>query len=288
MSERKKIAIQGRRGAYSESAAYYLFGKDIEVVPMNTFEEIYQGIETNLVDGGAVPIENSTAGSIYENYDLLYKWRHPIVAEVTLQIEHCLCAVPGTTLADLRRVLSHPQGLAQCSRFFSSNPQIEKVPYYDTAGSAEEIAKRGNHTDGAIASVYAAKHYNLEILVTNLENIKGVNFTRFYGIQKTQSIIADGNDIKTALLFELSNSRKSGTLYCALGAFAKRNLNLTRIESRPHPDKPWEYIFHLSFEGNPKDPLVVEALQELQQYTDFIYRLGSFHAGKTEKLQYAN
>jgi prephenate dehydratase len=103
-----------------------------------------------------------------------------------------------------------------------------------------------------------------------------------------QPAIADGNDIKTALLFELSNSRKSGALYSALGAFAKRNLNLTRIESRPHPDKPWEYIFHLSFEGNPKDKLVVEALQELQQYTDFIYRLGSFHAGKTEKLQYEN
>lgn len=282
----KKIAIQGRRGAYSESAAYYLFGKDIEIVPMDTFEEIYQGIETNYVDGGAVPIENSTAGSIYENYDLLYKWRHPIVAEVTLQIEHCLCALPGTKFEDIRRVLSHPQGLAQCSRFFDAHPQIEKVAFYDTAGSAEEVAKRGNRTDAAIASGYAAKHYHLDILLTNLENIKGVNFTRFYGIQKAQPPLIEGNDIKTALLFELSNSKESGALYNALGAFAKRNLNLTRIESRPHPDKPWEYIFHLSFEGNPRDGLVVEALQELQKYTSFIYRLGSFHEGKTEKLKY--
>ena len=114
----KKIAFQGRRGAYSESAAYHLFGNDIEVVPMDTFEQIFQGIETGIVDGGAIPIENSTAGSIYDNYDLLYKWRHPIVAEVKLQIEHTLCALPGTKLEDLREVLSHPQGLAQCSRFF--------------------------------------------------------------------------------------------------------------------------------------------------------------------------
>ncbi|MDR1759950.1 MAG: hypothetical protein LBR60_05420 [Fibrobacter sp.] len=283
---KKRIAIQGRRGAYSESAAYYLFGKDIEIVPMNTFEEIYQGIETNAVDGGAIPIENSTAGSIYENYDLLYKWRHPIVAEVTLQIEHCLCAVKGTRIEDLKQVLSHPQGLAQCSRFFTSHPGIQKVAFYDTAGSAEEIAKRNNHTDAAIASAFAASVYGLEILAKNLENIKGVNFTRFYAIQKMQPKILQGNDVKTALLFELSDSQKSGALYEALGCFAKRNLNLTRIESRPHPDHPWEYIFHLSFEGSPEDKLVAEALQELQRYTDFIYRLGTFRAGKQEFLNY--
>ena len=338
----KKIAFQGRRGAYSESAAYHLFGNDIEVVPMDTFEEIFQGIETGAVDGGAIPIENSTAGSIYDNYDLLYKWRHPIVAEVKLQISHCLCVPPGTRLEDLREVLSHPQGLAQCSRFFGRNAGIKSTAFYDTAGSAEEVARRGDKTVGAIASAYAGKFYGLEILAEGIENLPGVNFTRFYAIQKTAAELpeygrtknadranavadraktADGANasdreklaaakfkneqkpqklaqansmniasansvpvIKTTLLFMLKDSGKSGTLYAALGCFAKRGLNLTRIESRPHPDRPWEYIFYISFEGSPKDAIVVEALQELQSYSDFVYRLGSFIEGKTVKL----
>lgn len=339
---KKKIAFQGRRGAYSESAAYHLFGNDIEVVPMDTFEEIFQGIETGAVDGGAIPIENSTAGSIYDNYDLLYKWRHPIVAEVKLQISHSLCVLPGTRLEDLREVMSHPQGLAQCSRFFGRNSSIKSTAFYDTAGSAEEVARRGDKTVGAIASAYAGKFYGLEILAEGIENLPGVNFTRFYAIQKTAAELpscessagakvdnkitglskcntkadatnenaagsanenaasfANGNAvaksahadatksapvIKTTLLFMLKDSGKSGTLYAALGCFAKRGLNLTRIESRPHPDRPWEYIFHLSFEGHPKNPIVIEALQELQEYSDFVYRLGSFAEGKTVKF----
>ena len=291
----KKIAFQGRRGAYSESAAYHLFGNDIEVVPMDTFEEIFQGIETGAVDGGAIPIENSTAGSIYDNYDLLYKWRHPIVAEVKLQISHSLCVLPGTRLEDLREVLSHPQGLAQCSRFFGRNSNIKSTAFYDTAGSAEEVARRGDKTVGAIASAYAGKFYGLEILAEGIENLPGVNFTRFYAIQKTAAELpsCEGSAgaksapvIKTTLLFMLKDSGKSGTLYAALGCFAKRGLNLTRIESRPHPDRPWEYIFHLSFEGHPKNPIVIDALQELQEYSDFVYRLGSFAEGKTVKLSY--
>jgi prephenate dehydratase len=282
----KKIAFQGRRGAYSESAAYHLFGNDIEVVPMDTFEQIFQGIETGAVDGGAIPIENSTAGSIYDNYDLLYKWRHPIVGEVKLQISHSLCALPGTKLADIKEVLSHPQGLAQCSRFFGRNPQIKSTAFYDTAGSAEEIAKRGDKTVGAIASAYAGKFYGLDILAEGIENLPGVNFTRFYAIQKTANPLPETGTIKTTLLFMLSDSGKSGALHAALGCFAKRDLNLTRIESRPHPDRPWEYIFHLSFEGSPKDPAVIEALEELQSYCDFVYRLGSFREGSTEKLSY--
>lgn len=282
----KKIAFQGRRGAYSESAAYHLFGNDIEVVPMDTFEQIFQGIETGAVDGGAIPIENSTAGSIYDNYDLLYKWRHPIVGEVKLQISHSLCALPGTKLSDIKEVLSHPQGLAQCSRFFGRNPQIKSTAFYDTAGSAEEIAKRGDKTVGAIASAYAGKFYGLDILAEGIENLPGVNFTRFYAIQKTANPLPENGTIKTTLLFMLSDSGKSGALHAALGCFAKRDLNLTRIESRPHPDRPWEYIFHLSFEGSPKDAAVIEALEELQSYCDFVYRLGSFREGTTEKLTY--
>ncbi len=283
---KKKIAFQGRRGAYSECAAHYLFGKDIEVLPMDTFEEIYRAIETGSADGGAVPIENSTAGSIYENYDLLAKWRHPIVGEVKLQIEHCLCASKGASLQTLRRVMSHPQALAQCSRFFSEHPDIEKVVFFDTAGSAEEVARRKNLTDGGIASSYAARLYGLDILQSNLENIQGVNFTRFYAIQKEPLPISPSADLKTVILFELSDDDKPGSLYGALGAFAKRGINMTRIESRPNPDKPWGYIFYASLLGNPKDPTVIEAFEELNRFTTFTYRLGSFAPGKTERLKY--
>lgn len=286
----KKIAFQGRRGAYSESAAFHLFGENVEVVPMNTFEEVFRSVESGAVDGGAIPIENSTAGSVYENFDLSYKWRLPIVAELFLQISHCLCVVPGTKIEDLREVLSHPQGLAQCNRFFGRHPHIKSTAFFDTAGSAEEVARRGDKTVGAIASVYAAKYYGLEVLAEGIENIPGVNYTLFYAIQKEAAPLNSecAGPVKTALIFTLQDSGKSGALYEALGCFAKRNLNLLRIESRPHPDRPWEFIFYLSFEGNPKDPVVIEALQELQNVCDFVYRLGSFYEGKTVKLSYKN
>lgn len=283
---KQKIAFQGRLGAYSESAAYYLFGADIETVPMDTFEEIYQGIEDGSVDGGVVPIENSTAGSIYENYDLLFKWRHPIVAEVKLQISHSLCVLPGTKIEDLKKVISHPQGLAQCSLFFEKHPQIQASAFYDTAGGAEVVAQGRDKSLGAIASSYAAKVYGLEVLAEGIENLPGINFTRFYAIRKKAELNLSSEGVKTTLLFTLGNSRKSGALYNALGCFAKRNLNLTRIESRPHPDKPWEYIFHMSFEGNPEEPLSSAALAELKNYADFVYLLGTFKSGEIKKLDF--
>lgn len=282
----KKIAFQGRKGAYSDCAAHYLFGEDIETLPMDTFEEIYQAIETGEADGGAIPIENSTAGSIEANYDLLYKWRHRIVGEVMLRIEHTLCVMPGVKLADLKRVYSHPQALAQCSKFFAENPQIKAVPAFDTAGSAEELAARKTKDEGAIASAYAAKIYNLDILKAGLENLKGTNFTRFYGIQKVPAAFSGTEGAKTTMLFELADNNAVGALYNALGCFAKRDINLTRCESRPHPDKPWEYIFHVSFEANVNEDRAQAALAELKNYTNNMYILGTFKKGVIETLKY--
>lgn len=282
----KKIAFQGRKGAYSDCAAHYLLGEDIETLPMDTFEEIYQAIETGEADGGAIPIENSTAGSIEANYDLLYKWRHRIVGEVMLRIEHTLCVMPGVKVEDLKRVYSHPQALAQCSHFFAENPQIKAIPAFDTAGSAEELAARGNRDEGAIASAYAAKIYNLDILKAGLENLKGTNFTRFYAIQKTPADFTESENAKTTILFELADDKAVGALYNALGCFAKRGLNLTRCESRPHPDKPWGYIFHVSFEANIKDENAQAALAELKNYTSFVYILGTFKKGVVETLKF--
>lgn len=217
---------------------------------------------------------------------MLYKWRHRIVGEVMLRIEHTLCVMPGVKQEDLKRVYSHPQALAQCSKFFAENPQIQAVPAFDTAGSAEELAARGARDEGAIASAYAAKIYNLDILKAGLENLRGTNFTRFYGIQKTPADFTESEGAKTTLLLELANSGAVGSLYNVLGCFAKRGINLTRCESRPHPDKPWEYIFHISFEANVNEPRAKEALAELKDYTSFIYILGTFKKGVVETLKY--
>lgn len=282
----KKIAFQGRAGAYSDCAAHHLFGKNIETIPCDTFEEIYEAIDSREADGGAIPIENSTAGSIEANYDLLYKWKHRIVGEVLLKVEHSLCVMKGASIGDLKRVYSHPQALAQCSKFFVEHPHIQAVPAFDTAGAAEELSKRKNFDEGAIASSYAAKIYDLDILRVGLENLRGTNFTRFYAIQKNDLAFEESDSAKTTLLFELADSSVVGALYNALGCFARRGLNLTRCESRPHPDKPWEYIFHVSFEANANEERAKEALEELKQYTNSVSVLGTFRKGVVSALDF--
>jgi Prephenate dehydratase len=184
-------------------------------------------------------------------------------------------------------VLSHPQGLAQCSRFFGRQPKHQEHGVLRHRRQCRRnTPSAAIKPIGAIASAYAGKFYGLDILAEGIENLPGVNFTRFYAIQKVANPLPETGKIKTTLLFMLSDSGRSGALHAALGCFAKRNLNLTRIESRPHSRPPVGIHFHLSFEGNPKDEAVVEALQELQSYCDFVYRLGSFREGTTEKLSY--
>jgi prephenate dehydratase len=170
-----KVVFQGRHGAYSESAAFHLFGKDIETYPVDTFEDLHKMVDSGGADSGIIPIENSTAGSVLENYDLLLKYRLPITAELKLQIDHCLVALKGETLNTLAKIISHPQALEQCSNFFEKNPQIEKKPFFDTAGSIERIAKKQLKGTGGIASAFAAQFYGLEVLKQPLANFPGTN-----------------------------------------------------------------------------------------------------------------
>lgn len=278
-----KIAFQGRHGAYGESAAYHLYGHQIEAFPVDHFEDIYRLIASGEMDGGVIPIENSTAGSILENYDLLLQYKIPIVGEVKLQISHVLMAAPGATLETLREVYSHPQALAQCTHFFADHPQIQAIPYFDTAGAAERLAQQPQVHQGAIASQFAAEFHHLNILQTSLENHKGENYTRFFAIQTQPKPCTDGV-CKSSIAFTADNN--AGSLFHALGCFANRHINLIRIESRPRKGMPWEYVFYMDFLGNPHDSAVQDALEELHSLCSFVVHLGTYPPGENRSLMY--
>jgi len=279
-----KVAFQGRHGAYSESAAFHLFGKDIDTIPVDTFEDLHKMVADGSVDGGAIPIENSTAGSILENYDLLLKYRLPIIGELKLQIDHCLIALKGETIETLAKVTSHPQALEQCSFFFEKNPQIEKKPFFDTAGSVERIAKKQLRGTGGIASAFAAEYYGLSILKQPLANFPGTNSTRFFAIQKNNLPIDLNLHTKTSIAFILSKNMP-GALHACLGCFAKQGVDLIRIESRPKSGSPWEYVFYADLAGNALQSSVKVALDELKTIAEVIL-LGCYAKGESKGVEF--
>lgn len=276
------IAFQGRLGAYSESACMHLFGTDAFLLPLSSFEKVYQAVIQGDADYGVLPVENSTAGSILDNFDLMRKYRLPIVSEVVVMVEHSLMACPGVALSELTGLRSHPQALAQCSKFFEANPHIRPIPEYDTAGSAEIVSQKGG-TVGAIASALAAEEYGLDILIQNLENERGLNQTRFWCISRENKLLSEERANKISLVFEpLEN--KPGILHQALKLFAERDLDLLKIESRPQPSKPWQYIFYLDLKGCLMDPQVLEALELLKPLCSDLHIMGNYPAGQTHPL----
>ncbi len=219
---------------------------------------------------GVVPLENSQAGSINETYDLLLAYPLNIFAEVILRVSHCLMALPGETLADITTIYSHPQALAQCDEFLSKL-KVEVMPNYDTAGSAKMIKEKKLKHCAAIASKRAAHIYGLEILAPEIETSAN-NYTKFVAISKQKARRAQRN--KTSLVF--ATEHKPGSLFRVLGIFARRNINLAKLESRPSRAKPWEYVFYADFEGHLDDQACQEAIGELQKETTFIKILGSY------------
>ena len=265
-----KVAFQGERGAFSEDAAIKLFGTDIDFSPCIQLRDVFQAVSEDKVRFGVVPLENSQAGSINETYDLLLTYPLNIFAEVILRVSHCLMALPGEKLDDVRTIYSHPQALAQCEEFLSKL-KAEIVPSYDTAGSAKMIAEKGLRNCAAIASKRAAALYGLEILAPEIETSVN-NYTKFVAISKQKAKPARRN--KTSLVFAAEH--KPGSLHRILGVFATRNINLTKLESRPSRTKPWEYVFYVDFEGHLHDEVCQEALKELQREATSIKILGSY------------
>lgn len=268
-----QVAFQGEPGAYSEVAVLQLF-PDARPVPSNTFRQVFDRVEAGEVDWGVVPIENSLTGSIKENYDLLSERHLCLVGETIVAVQHCLMALPGQRLGDIREVLSHPQGLEQSSEFLRLLG-AEPVSAYDTAGSAKIIRQEERQGAAAIASRRAAEIYRLEILAESVQN-QADNYTRFLAIALPgkASPISQAGPRKTSLILGLPN--KPGALHEALGVLARREIQLTRLESRPNRKKPWEYLFYLDFEGDLHDPRIAEAIADLDRFATSLVPLGSY------------
>lgn len=276
------IAFQGARGAFSEEAARKLVGPQTDVLPCERFEDVFRSLKSGEVSGAAVPIENSLAGSVHENYDHLVNFELPIVAETSVRIVHNLIVRKGVSFSKIKRVYSHPVALNQCLDFFAKNPQIERVPFYDTAGSVKMIVDEGLGDAAAIASSVAAEIYGARILRRSIESDRQ-NFTRFFLLRTEQyarrhiTPPSAHTTWKTSLVFSTHNV--PGALFRALSAFALRDLNMTKIESRPLRGKPWEYLFYVDFLGRVDTPNAQNALNHLRELADFLRVLGCYPKG---------
>ncbi len=269
----KIIAFQGERGAFSEEAAYKLLGRNIRVLPRESFGAAFASAVHGQATHCLVPIENTLAGSVYENYDLLLKNRLHIAGEANLRIVHNLIAFPGTTLGNLRQVYSHPVALAQCSRFLARHRRVERIPFYDTAGSVKMLAERRLPGAAAIASRVAASAYGARVLMAHLEDHQE-NFTRFLLLSKGESVSPQAN--KVSIVFSTRNV--PGALFKCLSVFALRDIDLQKMESRPLRGRPWEYFFYLDFAGNAREAKCRNALSHLREVTNFLRVLGCYES----------
>jgi prephenate dehydratase len=273
-----KVAFQGIAGAYSEEAIRQFFGSEIESVPCRTLDDVFPAVEDGKADYGMVPVENAVAGSVTRSYELLMERDLRVCAETILRVRHMLLAIPGTKLTDLERVRSHPQALAQCQRYLSRHG-LEAEPAFDTAGSARDLAANPEPGVAVIAGALAAELYGLEILAPDIEDFV-FNYTRFFVLSFDDPPRAQRT--KTSLVF--TTRHQPGALYECLGEFATRNINLTKIESRPRLNRPWQYIFYLDFEGHWQDPECEAAIMALLRRSSFVKLLGSYPAATTPVL----
>ena len=268
------VAFQGEIGAYSEDAAFRFFGPSIQAKPCKSLDDVFKAVEQGEVQRGIVPIENSLEGSISLTYDLLLDSSLKVCGEMELRVIHCLIASPETRLDLIKRVYSHPQALGQCQAFLR-HLNCELIPTYDTAGSVKMIKENGIRNGAAIASARAAEIYGMKIFNQEIEDNPN-NFTRFF-ILANQDSPPSGND-KTSIVFSVGHT--PGALYQFLKELADRNINLTKIESRPTRQKPWDYNFYLDFEGHREDKASQETLENLKSHSIFVKVLGSYPKAK--------
>jgi prephenate dehydratase len=271
MADAPLVAFQGERGAFSEEAALALLGPEVRFRCCRSFEDVFRLTEQGEVEFCVIPIENSLAGSIYKNYDLLSRHHLKIVREINLLIQHNLIANPGVTFDEIRAVLSHPVALDQCERFFARFPHLEKHSAYDTSGSVKQILEEGLRDCAAIAGRRAAELFGGSILMSGIEDNEE-NFTRFFLLARALSVLPEAN--KTSVVFSFKNA--PGALFKCLSVFALRDVDLTKIESRPIPGRPWEYMFYIDFLGNLEESRVRNALSHLEEITEFIEILGCY------------
>ena len=269
--EHPAVAYQGVPGAYSEQAAADFFGSGAEITGLPRFEDVFLAIREGRADYGVVPIENNSTGGIRQIYDLLARYEFYLVGETAVRVEHCLCAPEGADLDTITHVYSHEQGLFQSEQFLNRHPGWIRVPYLDTAGSARYVAETGDITKAAVCSERAAELYGLKILARQV-NYSSVNTTRFV-VVSPQLELREGADKISTLL---TTPHESGCLHEILGIFAVNGLNLVKLESRPIPEKSWEYMFFIEFTGNLGDPGMEGVLREICQTAAEFRLLGNF------------
>ncbi|MGC2635894.1 MAG: prephenate dehydratase [Acidobacteriaceae bacterium] len=268
-----RIAIQGEAGSFSHEAAQKAV-PEATIVPCALSPEVFAAVIDGSADAAVIPIENSLAGSVVEHYDLLLAHEVAIESEWLIRIRHNLIGVPGTDLARVRQAYSHPVALAQCRNFFLEHPGIDAAPYYDTAGSVKQMMELRDAGIAAIASSQAARHYGGTILLEEIED-NAENFTRFFLIRRRDRLEADAHPDKVSLAFAVEN--RPGTLVAALEIFSGMGTNLTRIESRPVPGRPWEYVFYADYQLTD-ERVADRALEMLPRHCSMIRELGRYRA----------
>ncbi len=272
------VAFQGDHYAFSEMAAQKVFHDRCQCLPNRTFEQVFESVEKGAARYGLIPVENSLTGSIHRNFDLLLEKNLHIVGEVFLKIDQTLIANLGVNLAAVKKIYSHPQALEQCRLFLSGLEGVEAIPSFDTAGSVRMIKERQLQDAAAIASRRAAQDLRMQILAEQIQDV-AENYTRFLVIAPQPEPLGTPN--KTSVVFAMKNI--AGALFKSLSVFALRDIDLSKIESRPMRNKPWEYIFYLDFSGHLGMPECRNAIRHLEEITTFIKVLGSYPSGNGEQ-----
>jgi len=279
----KRVAFQGIEGAYSELAGRKYFAPFLDLTlfaGVDTLEQVINAVEDGDVDYGLLPVENTAAGSINEVYDLLSIAQLSIVGEEVLRVEHCLLAVDEVPLANIRQIYSHPQALAECMKFMAKLPNCQAMPYADSAMAVKKIKEEKDPNSAAIGSEEAGKLYGLKVLRRNIEDQQN-NFTRFLVLAKKPSAVDIRIPCKTSLIMSISH--EEGSLLKALSLLHEYKINLSKLESRPIPGMPFQYLFYIDFEGNVAEARVAEAIEKLRSVTTSLKVLGSYPAEHRSK-----
>ena len=270
----KRISFQGERGAYSEAASISYFEDEIETIPCSTFAEALKNTENDTSDYSILPIENSLEGSVGESNDLLLSTNLNVVGEIYHRIHHCLIGIGS--VSDIDTIYSHPQALGQCRQFIQEN-SLKSIPSYDTAGSVKIIKDLNKKNVACIASKNAAKIFDVPIIKKCIED-NANNYTRFLIFSKEVNNKTENS--KTSIIFSVKH--EAGALYKIINEFYLHKINLTKIESRPNKNTPWEYNFYVDFEGQEDDPSINDMLQELRTHSTFLKILGSYPMAKLD------
>ena len=270
----KRISFQGERGAYSEAASISYFEDEIETIPCSTFAEALKNTENDTSDYSILPIENSLEGSVGESNDLLLSTNLNVVGEIYHRIHHCLIGIGS--VSDIDTIYSHPQALGQCRQFIQEN-SLKSIPSYDTAGSVKIIKDLNKKNVACIASKNAAKIFDVPIIKKGIEDNVN-NYTRFLIFSKEVNNKTENS--KTSIIFSVKH--EAGALYKIINEFYLHKINLTKIESRPNKNTPWEYNFYVDFEGRQSDPSISDMLQELRTHSTFLKILGSYPTAKLD------